>query len=114
VARRVKILQDDLLFTARVQAHTRRLGLPTEVINPSELPRLAADPDSVLVMQLTLRPELQLATLEGLRSRLPSQPILAVCGHLESGLRRQAKALGVQVASHSGLERALARATAAT
>ncbi len=108
--RRLKVIQDDLFFCARVQAHARRLGLEVDLIRPNEVDSLASDPDSVLVLQVTLHSRQQLALLERVRARLPNQPVVAVSGHLETELRKRAKALGATLASNSGMDRVLARA----
>ncbi len=110
MARQLKVVHDDLFFAARVQAHARRLGLSTELINPGQIDHLLPDDEVVIVLQLTLNPERQLALLERLRTRSPSQPIVAVTGHLETDLRRRARKLGAILASNSAMERVLARA----
>ncbi len=107
--RRLKVVEDDLFFVARVEAHARRLGLEVERIRASELEQLSPDPNSVLVLQLTLHPDRQLALLERLRRRVPSQVVVAVSGHLETTLRRHAKALGAVLASNSAMGRTLSR-----
>ncbi|TMD14579.1 MAG: hypothetical protein E6J00_05215 [Chloroflexi bacterium] len=103
------VAQDDLFFSARVEAAARRLGLTAELVSPREVEARAR---AVVVMQLTLRPEQQLALLERLRQSRPAPTVLAVTGHLERDLRRRARALGARLATHSGLDRALARAAA--
>ncbi len=108
--RQLKVVHDDLFFAARVQAQARRLGLSVELINPGQIDHLLPDDEAVIVLQLTLNPDRQLALLERLRTRFPSQPIVAVTGHLETDLRRRARKLGAILASHSAMERALARA----
>lgn len=112
VPRRLLVLQDDLFFGARVEAAARRLGLVAEPVSPGEVEARARDTSTVVVMQLTLRPERQLALLERLLHGQPAPTVVAVSGHLETELRRRAKALGARLATHSGLDRALARAAA--
>ncbi len=109
--RQLKVVQDDLFFAARVQALAQRLGLSVELIRPGEIDRLLPDDDVVIVLQLTLNPDRQLALLERLRTGFPSQPIVAVTGHLETDLRRRARKLGAILASHSAMDRVLARAS---
>ena len=106
------VAQDDLFFSARVEAAARRLGLTAELVSPRQLEARARAGGAVVVMQLTLRPEQQLALLERLRQGRPAPTVLAVTGHLERDLRRRARGLGARLATHSGLDRALARAAA--
>ena len=108
--RRLAVIQDDLFFAARVEQHARRLGVITERIRPDQVDGLAPDHDRVVVLQLTLHPDKQLGLLERLLARLPEQRVVAVTGHLETALRRRARALGVSLASHSAMDRTLARA----
>ena len=107
--RYLKVIQDDLFFAARVETHARRLGLRVEPVNPQAIDHLVPDADAVLVLQLTLHPEGQLDLLQRLRSKFPTQPVVAVTGHLETELRKRAKALGAVLASHSAMDRVLAR-----
>lgn len=106
---RLLVVSDDLFFAARVQAAGTRLGLQVEQVTPADIEGLAGAED-VVVLQVTLHSERQLALLQRLRSRKPAPVVVAVAGHLETELRRKAKALGASLASHSGLDRALARA----
>ena len=105
------VVSDDLFFAARAQAAATRLGLSAEQITPADVEARVATPDDVVVLQITLHSERQLALLQRLRSRKPAPVVVAVAGHLETELRRKAKSLGASLASHSGLDRALARAT---
>jgi CheY-like chemotaxis protein len=110
--RTLLVVQDDLFFASRVQANAHRLGLPVELVNPRDLDARAQDREVVIVLQLTLNPDRQLALVERLLQRTPAPIVLAVSGHLETELRRRAKALGARLASNSGLDRALSRAAA--
>lgn len=114
VPRTLLVLQDDLFFATRVQAAARRLGLPNELVSPGDVEAWIQRKAAVVVIQLTLNPERQLALLERLRAAHPAPIVLAVSGHLEQDLRRRAKALGARLATNSGLDRALARAAALT
>jgi DNA-binding NarL/FixJ family response regulator len=107
----VFLIQDDLFFTARVDVVARRLGLTVEPISPQAAEAVAFPPDSVVILQVTLNSARQLRLLEQLRAKEPPPTVVAVAGHLETDLRRRARALGALVASHSGMERTIARAT---
>jgi FixJ family two-component response regulator len=104
------VIQDDLFFAARVDAVGRRLGLAVEPISPQFAEAGSFKPDSVVIMQVTLNSSRQLHLLEQLRKKDPPPAVVAVAGHLETDLRRRARALGALVASHSGMERTIARA----
>jgi DNA-binding NarL/FixJ family response regulator len=106
----VFVIQDDLFFAARVQAVARRLGLTVEPLSPQQADGAHFEPDSVVIMQVTLNSSRQLRLLEQLRAEDPPPTVVAVAGHLETVLRRRARALGALVASHSGMERTIARA----
>ncbi len=108
MARTLNLMQDDLFFASRVQAHARRLGLQVEIVSPRDVEARAFTPDSVVVIQLTIQPERQFALLERLRSRYPDLAVIAVSGHLETELRRRAKRLGAVLATNSALDRTLA------
>jgi DNA-binding NarL/FixJ family response regulator len=106
----VFLVQDDLFFAARVEAVARRLGAPVVAIALGSVEGMHFEPGSVVVVQVTLHPERQLQLVERLRQKDPPPTVVAVAGHLETGLRRRARALGAMVASHSGMERTIARA----
>ncbi len=106
----VFLVQDDLFFAARVEAVARRLGAPVIAIALQSVDGMHFEPGSVVVVQVTLHPERQLQLVERLRQKDPPPTVVAVAGHLETGLRRRARALGAMVASHSGMERTIARA----
>ncbi|HYM51215.1 MAG TPA: hypothetical protein VET65_11690 [Candidatus Limnocylindrales bacterium] len=110
--RTLLVVQDDLFFAARVQAAARRLRIPVAMVSPRELEARPAAKDLVIVMQLTIDPERQLALLQRLRARDPAPTVVAVSGHLEVDLRRRAKALGARLATNSALDRALQKAAA--
>jgi DNA-binding NarL/FixJ family response regulator len=106
----VFVVQDDLFFAARVEAVARRLGVPVVPIALQSVDGICFEPGSVVVVQVTLHPERQLQLIERLRQKDPRPTVVAVAGHLETDLRRRARALGAMVASHSGMERTIARA----
>jgi len=110
----VFLVQDDLFFAARVEAIARRLGLPVVPVALQSVDDIRFEPGSVVVVQVTLHPERQLRLVERLRQKDPPPTVVAVAGHLETGLRRRARALGAMVASHSGMERTIARAAGIT
>ena len=107
----VFLVQDDLFFSARVEAVARRLGIELRAIVPEAAAAMVFEPGSVVIMQVTLHPERQLQLLERLRAKQPPPTVVAVAGHLETGLRRRARGLGAMVASHSSMERTIARAS---
>lgn len=110
VARRLFVVTDELLFVQRLLAAARRLGTTAEPISPSDARTRAWDPDDVVVLQATLRPEAQLGLVDQLTQRRPAPVVIAVTGHLETELRRKLKARGAILAPHSGMDRVLARA----
>ncbi len=103
------VLQDDLFFSARVEAVARRLGLTVRPIALQEV--MQFEPGSVVVLQLTLNPARQLQLVERLRAKDPPPTVVAVAGHLETDLRRHARAIGAVVGSHPAMERTIARAS---
>src|SRR5438105_11468997 len=68
---RLLVVSDDLFFAARVQAAGTRLGLQVEQVTPADIEGLAGAED-VVVLQVTLYSERQLALLQRLRSRKPA------------------------------------------
>lgn len=106
----VFLIQDDLFFAARAQAAAGRLGLALRPLSPAEAEAATFEPGSVVVLQVTLHADRQLQLVERLRAKEPQPMVVAVAGHLETDLRRRARALGAMVASHSAMERTLARA----
>ena len=110
MARRLFVVEDDLLFAQRVRSAAARLGVPVESIGPADALVYAWDPDQVVVLQATLRPEEQVALVDRLIHRQPAPVVVAVTGHLETALRQRLKTLGATLAAHSGMDRVLARA----
>jgi DNA-binding NarL/FixJ family response regulator len=106
----VYLVQDDLFFSARVETVARRLGVPVVPLPFQAIDGFRFEPGSVVVVQVTLHPERQLELVARLRQKDPQPTVVAVAGHLETDLRRRARALGAMVASHSGMERTIARA----
>ncbi len=104
------VVQDDLFFAERVRGVARRLGLDLVTLGPAEARDRTWDTDSVVVVQVTLNPDRQLALVERLVQAKPAPRVIAVTGHLETDLRVRAKALGAVLAAHSSMERVLARA----
>jgi CheY-like chemotaxis protein len=110
VARTLFLVEDELLFAQRLRAAAGRLGIPVQAISPAEARSRAWDRDQVVILQATLRPEQQLELIDDLRGRDPAPIVIAVTGHLETDLRQRLKARGVILATHSGMDRVLARA----
>ena len=110
MARRLFVVEDDLLFAQRVRSAATRLGVPVESIGAADALDYAWDPDQVGVLQATLRPEEQVALVDRLIHRQPAPVVVAVTGHLETALRQRLKILGATLAAHSGMDRVLARA----
>src|SRR5205807_3757724 len=106
----VFLIQDDLFFAARVDTVARRLGLTVKRLAAAVAESATFEPGSVVVLQVTLHPDRQLQLVQRLRAKEPQPVVVAVAGHLETTLRRRARALGAMVASHSAMERTLARA----
>ena len=101
------VMADDLMFAARVRAHAGRLGVPVRLVMTPE--QALAGPGDVVVLQVTLHTERQLALVKDLLNREPAPIVIAVSGHLETDLRRRAKRLGAVLASNSDLGSVLAR-----
>jgi DNA-binding NarL/FixJ family response regulator len=110
LARRLYVIQDDLMFAQRALAAARRLAVSVQTISPAEARTHAWTSDDVVVLQATLRPQQQLALIEQLVQHAPPPIVVAVTGHLETELGRQLKAKGARLAAHSAIDRALARA----
>ncbi|HEY8678782.1 MAG TPA: hypothetical protein VIN39_09155 [Candidatus Dormibacteraeota bacterium] len=110
MARRLSVVQDDLFFAERVRAAAGRLGLDLELLTPAQATERRWEPDSVVVLQVTLHPERQLTLVDRLRHAQPAPTVVAVTGHLETPLRSRAKALGAVLAAHSSMDRVIARA----
>ncbi|HEY0492658.1 MAG TPA: hypothetical protein VGD57_04235 [Candidatus Dormibacteraeota bacterium] len=110
MAGRLYVIQDDLFFAERVRMTARRLGIETVPLSASEAASRHWEPNSVVVIQVTLNPDRQIDLIERLTRLTPPPRVVAVSGHLETGLRSRAKALGAQLAAHSSMDRVLARA----
>jgi ActR/RegA family two-component response regulator len=110
VARRLFLVEDDLLFAQRLRAAAARLSVPIEALMAADARVRRWDTDDVVVLQATLRPEQQLELIDHLTHLASAPTVVAVTGHLETELRRRLKALGAILAPHSGMDRVLARA----
>jgi FixJ family two-component response regulator len=110
VARRLFVIEDDLMFAQRVRAAAARLGVQANALSQAGARAHPWDRDQVVVLQATLRPEQQLALVDHLTRLDPAPVVVAVTGHLETELRRQLKARGATLAAHSAMDRVLARA----
>ncbi|HET9848982.1 MAG TPA: hypothetical protein VFR68_10555 [Candidatus Dormibacteraeota bacterium] len=110
MARRLYVIEDDLMFAQRVRAAARRLGTDLSGLSPAEARGRTWTVDDVVVVQATLKPEQQQALIEDLTHRNPAPMVVAVTGHLETALRERLRAAGARLAAHSAMDRALARA----
>jgi len=98
------------MFAQRARAAALRLGVAA--VGPTRADALAHvwEAGDVVLLQATLRPEQQLDLVQQLRRRQPTPRVVAVTGHLETGLRQRLKAAGATLAAHSAIDRVLARA----
>jgi ActR/RegA family two-component response regulator len=112
VGQRLYVVEDDLFFTQRVRAAADRLGVPIEGLSSAEARSRAWEPEQVVVLQATLRPDQQVDLVDQLMHREPAPVVIAVTGHLETALRQRLKASGAVLAAHSAMDRVLARALA--
>ena len=110
MARKLFIVEDDLLFAQRARAAAGRLGIAAQGVNPTDARTRTWDRDQVVLLQATLRPEQQLELVGHLTHLRPAPVVIAVTGHLETELRQRLKTRGVILATHSGMDRVLARA----
>ena len=110
MARKLFIVEDDLLFAQRARAAAGRLGIAAQGVNPTDARTRTWDRDQVVLLQATLRPEQQLELVGHLTHLRPAPVVIAVTGHLETELRQRLKAQGATLAAHSGMDRVLARA----
>jgi hypothetical protein len=110
MARRLFVVEDDLMFAQRVRAAAARLRIGLTAVSPAEVRSQSWTGNDVVVVQATLRPERQQALIEDLTHREPAPIVVAVTGHLETALRQQLKATGARLAAHSAMDRVLARA----
>jgi CheY-like chemotaxis protein len=109
VSQKLYVVEDDLFFSERVRAAARRLGVPVEGLSPAAARSRVWGPADVVVLQATLRPDRQLDLVDQLMGREPAPVVVAVTGHLETGLRQRLKAAGAVLAAHSAMDRVLAR-----
>jgi ActR/RegA family two-component response regulator len=110
VARKLFLVEDELLFAQRLRAAAGRLGIPVNPLSPTQARARAWNRDEVVVVQATLRPEQQLELIDHLTRLEPAPVVIAVTGHMETELRQRLKARGAILAAHSGMDRVLARA----
>ncbi len=110
MARMLFLVEDELLFAQRLRAAAERLAVPVEALTPTQARNRTWTRDQVVVLQATLRPEKQLELIDHLRGLEASPVVIAVTCHLETELRQRLKARGAILATHSGMDRVLARA----
>jgi len=110
MARRLMLIEDDLMFAQRARAAAARLQIPVESLPVSRVPMHSWQGDEVVLLQATLRPERQLALVERLLASKPAPRVLAVTGHLETALRDRLRRMGARLATHSAIDRPLGRA----
>jgi len=110
VARTLFLVEDELLFAQRLRAVAGRLRVPVQGLSPTQARNASWTRDEVVVLQATLRPEQQLELIDHLKGLDAAPVVIAVTGHLETELRQRLKARGAILATHSGMDRVLARA----
>ena len=110
MARTLFLVEDELLFAQRLRAVAGRLRVPVQGLSPTQARNASWTRDEVVVLQATLRPEQQLELIDHLKGRDAAPVVIAVTGHLETELRQRLKARGTILATHSGMDRVLARA----
>lgn len=110
MARRLVLIEDDLMFSQRARAAARRLHVTLEALSAADVAAHSWQGDEVALLQATLRPERQLALVERLVASTPAPRVVAVTGHLETALRDRLRRLGARLATHSAMDRALGRA----
>ncbi len=98
------------MFAQRARAAAGRLQVAIESLSPADMAGHPWQGDEVVLVQATLRPEHQLALVERLIASRPAPRVLAVTGHLETALRDRLRGLGARLATHSAIDRPLARA----
>ena len=114
MARTLFLIEDELLFAQRLRAAAGRLAVTVEGLTPTGARNRTWTRDEVVVLQATLRPEQQLQLIDHLRGLYAAPVVIAVTGHLETELRQRLKARGAILATHSGMDRVLARALGVT
>ena len=110
MARTLFLVEDELLFAQRLRAVAGRLRVPVQGLSPTQARNASWTRDEVVVLQATLRPEQQLELIDHLKGLDAAPVVIAVTGHLETELRQRLKARGAILATHSGMDRVLARA----
>jgi len=110
MARTLFLIEDELLFAQRLRAAAGRLHIAVQALSPTQARTHVWQRDDVVVLQATLRPEQQLELIDHLRGLDAAPVVIAVTGHLETELRQRLKTRGVILATHSGMDRVLARA----
>jgi len=110
MTRTLFLIEDELLFAQRLRAAAGRLAVTVEGLTPTGARNRTWTRDEVVVLQATLRPEQQLQLIDHLRGLYAAPVVIAVTGHLETELRQRLKARGAILATHSGMDRVLARA----
>jgi CheY-like chemotaxis protein len=110
VAQTLFLVEDELLFAQRLRAAAGRLRVPVQELSPAQARSRSWARGEVVVLQATLRPEQQLDLIDHLRGLEAAPVVIAVTGHLETELRQRLKARGAILATHSGMDRVLARA----
>lgn len=108
--RRLFVIEDDLFFAQRVRQVAARIGVLIEAVSIRAARERPWEANDVVVLQATLNPDRQLVLVEQLTAGQPAPIVIAVTGHLETELRRRAKARGALLAAHSSMERSIARA----
>ena len=109
MARTLFLVEDELLFAQRLRAVAGRLRVPVQGLSPTQARNASWTRDEVVVLQATLRPEQQLELIDHLKGLDAAPVVIAVTGHLETELRQRLKARGAILATHSGMDRVLAR-----
>jgi hypothetical protein len=110
VARRLFLVEDDLMFGQRARAAAARLGVIPDVVSAADARTRPFTENDVVLVQATIRPAQQEALIKDLTARDPAPLVVAVTGHLETELRQRLRQSGARLASHSAIDRTLARA----
>lgn len=110
VAGRLFLVEDDLMFAQRAKNAAARLGVIPESISAGDARQRSWQADDVVLIQATLGPLRQEALIKHLTACRPAPVVLAVTGHLETDLRERLRGAGARLATHSAMDRPLARA----